>query len=359
MVRPDDERSKSCETHQKGPAIARVTIADIAREAGLSKGAVSYALNDKPGVSEATRMRVNAIAKRLGWSVSATARSLSRSRADAIGLVLVRPARMLGVEPFFMEFVAGIQSVLAQSELALSFLLVDSAETEIRVYERWAAQGRVDGLILVDISDDDPRVDVVKRLDIPTVFVSNADEDFELPHVWTGEDQSMREAAKYLIRLGHRRLARVGGISRFRHIAVRNRALREVAAEAGIPEPVVIDTDFSGEAGARATRLLLSTPAPPTAIVYDNDIMAVAGLGVAAELGIAVPGELSLLAWDDSALCEITHPPLSAMHRDVIGLGSTATRLLLEVIDAGEGGGVEGPRATLYPRGSTGPPPGP
>jgi DNA-binding LacI/PurR family transcriptional regulator len=130
-----------------------------------------------------------------------------------------------------------------------------------------------------------------------------------------------------------------------------------VAADAGIAPPVVIDTDFSGEAGARATRTLLSAPEPPTAIIYDNDIMAVAGLGVAAELGIAVPGELSLLAWDDSALCEITHPPLSAMHRDVQALGATATALLLRLIDEGEVDGVEGSRAVLQPRGSTARPP--
>jgi DNA-binding LacI/PurR family transcriptional regulator len=335
-----------------------VTIADIAREAGLSTGAVSYALNNKPGVSADTRARVTEIAKRLGWSMSASARSLSRSRADAIGFVLVRPARMLGIEPFFMEFVAGIQAVLAPHEMALSFLLVDSVEAEIRVYERWAAQRRIDGLILVDLSMDDPRVDVVRRLDIPTVFVSNAATDPELPHVWTGEDESMREAGRYLIRLGHKRIARVGGIPTFRHIAVRNQALLEVAQAAGVPVPLVIDTDFSGEAGARATRWLLSLPEPPTAIVYDNDIMAVAGLGVASELGIAVPAELSLLAWDDSPLCEITHPPLSAMHRDVSALGSAATALLLRCID--EGGdidGVGGPRAVLQPRGSTARPP--
>lgn len=334
-----------------------MTIADIAREAGLSIGSVSYALNNKPGVSEDTRARVTAIAKRMGWSVSPAARSLSRSRADSIGLVPVRSPRMLGVEPFFMEFVAGIQAVLTRNEMALSFLLADSVEAEIRVYERWASQGRVDGLILLDLAIDDPRIEVVERLEIPAVFLSNANEDPGQPHVWTSEDESMREAAQYLIRLGHRRIARVGGPPAFRHIAIRRRTLDEVCEAAGIPTPTVIDTDFSGEAGARATRRLLSQPEPPTAIIYDNDIMAVAGLGVTSELGISVPGEVSLLAWDDSPLCEITHPPLSAMHRDVLALGTVSTSLLLQLIDSGgEVEGIEGPRAVLQPRGTTGRP---
>ncbi|MDV9174172.1 substrate-binding domain-containing protein, partial [Streptomyces sp. W16] len=117
-------------------------------------------------------------------------------------------------------------------------------------------------------------------------------------------------------------------------------------------------TDHSGEAGARATRSLLTGAPPdrPTAIVYDNDIMAVAGLSVAAELGLAVPADVSLLAWDDSQLCRLTHPTLSAMSHDVHGFGADTARTLFGVI-AGEGAGSHPvPTPVLTPRGSTAPP---
>lgn len=91
--------------------------------------------------------------------------------------------------------------------------------------------------------------------------------------------------------------------------------------------------------------------------MYDNDIMAVAGLSVAAEMGLSVPGDVSLLAWDDSQLCRLTHPTLSAMSHDVHGLGADAARTLFEVI-TGEGSGSHPvPPPVLTPRGSTAPPP--
>ncbi|EFE66435.1 LOW QUALITY PROTEIN: transcriptional regulator, partial [Streptomyces viridosporus ATCC 14672] len=119
-----------------------------------------------------------------------------------------------------------------------------------------------------------------------------------------------------------------------------------------------VATDFSGDAGARATRSLLTAAPPerPTAIVYDNDIMAVAGLSVAAEMGLRVPDDVSLLAWDDSQLCRLTHPTLSAMSHDVHGFGADVARTLFEVI-TGEGPGSHPvPTPVLTPRGSTAPP---
>src|SRR5262245_56942403 len=97
---------------------ARVTIKDIAERAGVSKGAVSYALNGRPGVSDDTRDRVLAIADELGWYPNRAARALSAARADSCGLVLARPARSLPLEPFFLEFLAGGGSELSSQEVA-------------------------------------------------------------------------------------------------------------------------------------------------------------------------------------------------------------------------------------------------
>src|SRR5262245_1905712 len=115
----------------------RVTIRHIAERAGVSKGAVSYALNGRPGVSEDTRDRILAIARELGWYPNRAARALSAARADACGLVLARPARTLALEPFFMEFLAGVESELSARSIALTIQLVGCVEEEISVYRRW------------------------------------------------------------------------------------------------------------------------------------------------------------------------------------------------------------------------------
>lgn len=331
----------------------RVTIRDIAREAGLSKGAVSYALNDKPGVSPETRERVMAIAEQLGWRASQAARSLSRSRAESIGLVLSRPAKLLGSEPFYMEFIAGVESVIASQGTALMLHVANGIDDEIDVYRRWWAQRRVDGVILVDLTEDDRRVGVVGEIGIPAVFVRDPRPAEHTSQIRTDDASAMRQAAQYLIRLGHINIARVAGNSDYTHVAIRNQTLVSVADEFGIPRPTIVATDFSGEAGARATRTLITSQNPPSAIIYDNDIMAVASLGVVAELGLDVPSELSLLAWDDSALCKITHPPLSAMHRDVEVLGARAATQLLELIAGGNQRSVDGPPTALIVRGTT------
>ncbi len=101
-----------------------MTIRDIAARAGVSKGAVSYALNGRPGVSEETRERIVAIARELGWYPNRAARALSAARADACGLELARPARTIALEPFYMEFIAGVELELASHSIALTIQLV-------------------------------------------------------------------------------------------------------------------------------------------------------------------------------------------------------------------------------------------
>ena len=118
----------------------RPTITDIAREAGVSKGAVSYALNGRPGVSEATRHRITEIARELGWSPSSTARALSGGRAGAIGLVLGR-SDVLGAEPFLAALLEGIER-----ELLLQ--VVPGVDAELALYRRWRGERRVDGVLL-------------------------------------------------------------------------------------------------------------------------------------------------------------------------------------------------------------------
>ena len=111
----------------------RVTIRDIAERAGVSKGAVSYALNDRPGLSDATRARILAIAEELGWYPNSAARALSAARANACGLVLARPVRTRAVEPFFSEFIAGVESELSARSIALTIQLAEDIEAELAV----------------------------------------------------------------------------------------------------------------------------------------------------------------------------------------------------------------------------------
>jgi DNA-binding LacI/PurR family transcriptional regulator len=161
----------------------------------------------------------------------------------------------------------------------------------------------------------------------------------------------------HLAGLGHRRIARVGGVARYWHTTLRGQAFAEVAAAAGL-EPLQVEADYNAGPGAEATRKLLGGPRSPTAIVYDNDVMAVAGLSAAQGMGFEVPAGLSIVSWDDSVLCEITHPPLTAVRRDIAEIGAGAARMLREMVDGRRPTHLKEAAPLLLPRDSTGPVPG-
>ncbi|MEV0583767.1 LacI family DNA-binding transcriptional regulator [Nonomuraea sp. NPDC050310] len=312
--------------------MARPTIADIARRAGVSKGAVSFALNGRPGVSEATRALILQVAEEMNWRPHSAARALVGAKAEAVGLVIARPARTIGVEPFFAQLLSGLQAGLSARAVALHLLVVEDTAAEIEVYRRWASEHRVDGFILVDLQVRDPRVAVLEELGLPSVVLGGPGRHGSLSSVWADDREAMLSIVEYLSALGHTRIAHVSGLPSFRHTQRRIRALKDSARRLGLVELLSVPTDFSDAEGAAATRTLLSRPDRPTAIIYDSDVMAVAGLGVAGEMGVGVPREVSIVAFDDSVLARIVHPALTALSRDTFALGQQVAATLLETI---------------------------
>jgi len=333
----------------------RATIADIARAVGVSKGAVSYALNGRPGVSEATRRRVLEVAAEFGWHPSSAARALSDGKAGVLGLIIDRPARTLGIEAFFMQLISGIEAALSDRSIGLLLQVTDDRVSELAAYHRWWAQRSVDGVIVVDLVLDDPRVALLDELQMPAVVVGGPDGLGGLPGVWSDDRAAMTEVVGYLAALGHRRFGRVAGPASLWHTRARTEALRAATERLGLPEPTTVDTDYGIDAGAAATRTLLGRRPRPTVIIYDNDVMAVA---VAQEMGVPIPSGVSMVAWDDSALCQLTHPQLSAVSRDIAGYGSRAADCLLRLVAGERVGSVEDANPVLVPRGSTAPPSG-
>lgn len=334
----------------------RPTIADVARRAGVSKGAVSYALNGQPGVSAATRARILAIAREIGFNPNSAARALSGASANAVGLTLCRPARILGIEPFFMELISGVEGELSARSYALTLQVVADAESEIAVYRRWWGERRVDGVFVCDLRLDDQRVPALEELQLPAVVIGGPGHTGGLASIWSDEATALAEVVEYLAALGHRRIARVGGLPNLLHTEIRTEAFGDVCRRLGLDRCVTVPSDYTGEEGARITRRLLSSPERPTAVIYDNDVMAVAGLAVAQEMGLAIPAELSIVAWDDSPLCRLVHPPLTALSRDIPAYGANAARQLLAAIAGEPIGGYQDETPHLTPRGSTAPP---
>ncbi|MFD3684557.1 LacI family DNA-binding transcriptional regulator [Nocardiopsis sp. NPDC058631] len=280
--------------------------------------------------------------------------------AGAIGLVLARPRRLLSAEPFFMEFVAGIEERVAARDMAFLLHLVTDTDTEISTYRRWRERHLVDAVVVVNLAEDDPRPAVLRGLGLPAVLAGVQEPDPSgTPTVRADHVSPAGEALTSLLDLGHRRIARVSGPARLLHTRARTDALAEGCRAAGIADPVVLEGDYSHEEGARLTRELLGREQPPTAILYDNDVMAVSGLEAARELGVSVPGEVSMVAWDDSTLCRLASPTLSSVSVDVYRYGTAVGESALECADGLPVAERWSPAATLVARGSTGPAPAP
>jgi DNA-binding LacI/PurR family transcriptional regulator len=332
----------------------RPTIADIASRAGVTKAAVSFALNGQPGVSAATRERILAIAEEIGFQPNSAARALTAGRAGAFGLVIDRPARTLGIEPYFMQLISGIQAELSGHHVTLQFTTAEDQEDEIELYRHWWAQRRVDGVIVVDLQVSDRRISVLEELRIPAVVVGTPRGAGSLPAVWQDDRAAVESVVSFLAGLGHRRIARVGGFARYWHSALRDAAFGEAAAAAGL-DAVMVATDYTPTRGAEATRELLRSTRPPTAIFYDNDVMTVAGLGMAQRMGVSVPSALSVVSWDDSLLCELIHPSVTALRRDIAAVGAAAARMLRELAAGGKPANFAEPIPVLQIRDSSAP----
>jgi len=335
---------------------ARITMSDVARRLGISKAAVSYALNGQPGVSADTRQRVLELAKELGWYASSSARALSGSETGVVGLVLARPSDLLPIETFFMHFLSGVEEVLTERGSSLLLRVIgEHPDAETKTYERWWGERRVDGVILVDERYQDLRLPAVARLGLPAVLCGGPIKDSDLPCLWTDHAADATVVMEHLIGLGHRRIAHVSGPARFVHERTRRRGVRRAGRTLGATVET-IEAEYTGPQSAEVTQRLLDRADPPTAIVYASDVMALAGLGVAAARGVSVPSRLSVVSWDDSYLTTLVHPSVTALWRDTPAYGALAASVLLDLVGGRNLGRIQVPASTLRVRETTAPP---
>ncbi|WP_029137606.1 LacI family DNA-binding transcriptional regulator [Nakamurella lactea] len=333
------------------------TIADVAERAGVSKGAVSFAFNGRPGVASATKERILAAAAELGYAPSYSARSLSNRRADAIGLVLARPPELLRADPFFPPFIAGLESVLAPTGRSLVLRFV-SAVDEMAAYTELSRSNRIDGAIVADLRVGDQRPALLAELRVPFVSLNRPDTAGLGPAVCLDDRPGVRDAVNRLIALGHTRIGHIAGPAEFLHANSRQAEWAGTLAAAGLPPGPLVETDFTAGSGAAATERLLALADRPTALLYANDLMAIAGMSVAQRKGLRVPEDLSVIGFDDTEISGYLHPALASVRTDAYGWGAAAGGRLTEHIDNQDATDLELPAAQFVPRGSIGRPGG-
>ncbi|GAA2518466.1 LacI family DNA-binding transcriptional regulator [Rarobacter incanus] len=320
----------------------RVTIVDVAARAGVAISSASAALNGRPGVSEATRARVQRAASELGYVPSLRGRSLSTKRAFAIGFVLQRSLDVLESDPFFASFIGGIEQALSPRGYALVLHMgTNERDTENR-YRELAANRRVDGVLLNELRVDDPRLPLMNEIGMPAVGIVPSAEGFELPCVRQPSAPGVAAMVRHLVDQGHTNIAHVSGPARFVHARERVEAWRAEMARHGLRADTLIPGDFTYQGGRAAADAISQMVDRPTAVVCANDLAAVGLIIRAQELGWDVPGDLSVGGYDGIAMGTYIRPTLSTVQAAPRRVAAAAANLLLDVIEdpAGSAGRV-------------------
>jgi DNA-binding LacI/PurR family transcriptional regulator len=345
----------------------RVRLRDVAERAGVSVGSASQAFGRPELVSEELRKRVLAAAEALGYpGPDPAARRLRTGRAGAVGLIFAERLGYQFTDPAAPAFLRGIAAGMQEAPTGL-LLIPDSRNRNEAA--RTVREAAVDGFIVYSTPQNDPRVEAALARLVPFVTVDRP-RGAATPFVGIDDRAAARSAAEHLRELGHERVAVLsfvtalgpGGSLELDLSAERLEGYKEGLAEAWDAGLVRTVRPNAPEPARDATAELLRAPDPPTAILAMSDILAIGALEAAAEEGVTVPEELSVVGFDDSPVALHATPPLTTVAQPHEEKGRLAARWLMEEVERGQRP-EDGRRRAILPtelvvRESTAPAPG-
>ncbi|MEU4192024.1 LacI family DNA-binding transcriptional regulator [Kribbella sp. NPDC026611] len=307
----------------------RVTIAQVAGEAGVSAMTVSNVLNKRPGASQQTRQRVLSVVERLGYVRSQAARGLKTGRTGLIGVLMLDLTTQ-----YALEIVRGIADELATVEYEV--LICASYQDATREHERlsFLAGGLVDGIVLIAPELEDRSVEVLRDRECPAIVVDPRRMDVDLPRIVADNYDGMRRATEYVLGLGHQRIAFLGGDPDFDSAAERDRGFADAMRLAGraVDGTLRRVCDYSYGSGFRQASDLL-VEHRPTAIVAASDLIAFGAIDAVRAHGLQVPRDISVVGFDDLPHAGDSVPGLTTVRQPLHDMGQLAARCLLNTLD--------------------------
>ncbi|HEX5013177.1 MAG TPA: LacI family DNA-binding transcriptional regulator [Candidatus Limnocylindrales bacterium] len=313
----------------------RVTIADVAEAAGVSKTAVSFAFNNPGRLATETANRIIEIADELGYRPDPVARMLTQRRTGTIGLLTPQALASIFSNPFFGMFTAGVAAVAEDAGYGLHFISPLHGSLS-----RAIARATVDGVVAIGLAADHPEITEIRRAGLPMTTVDSDPFD-QTPSVDVDDEGGAHAAAEHLTGLGHRDIL-VIAIERAEHapkgaddvVSRRLRGYRSALADVGVElrdeDVLVSPATYAG--GVAAIEQAWGTGRRPTAILAMSDAIAIGAVRGLRDRGLSIPADISVVGFDDIELAETTDPPLTTVHQPIRGKGEEAARLLLSVL---------------------------
>lgn len=303
------------------------TIKEVAEHAQVSVATVSRVVNNSGYVSDDLRDRVHEAMQTLNYKPSALARSLRRQETLTVGLLMPQIN-----QPFFSTLAFAVEKTLFDNEYRT--LICSSEENDARetAYVEMLLRQRVDGVIIVPTGRTDENIMRLLDLRVPVVLIDRDIPNVPINRVLSDNRGGAYKAVMHLLKLGHRRIALIGGPPYSETMIQRAEGAYQAYAEMGITydsDLIIMGTMSQFELGYKTARTLLQLTKPPTAIFALNDVVAVGVMHAAAELGLRLPADLSVVGYDDIPLAGYVIPELTTVEQPIYRMGEYAVQILL------------------------------
>ncbi|MFA5803471.1 MAG: LacI family DNA-binding transcriptional regulator [Melioribacteraceae bacterium] len=304
------------------------TLKDIAEKTGVSVSTVSRVLHDntkKYKISEETQTRVKQAAKEIGYRVNALARGLRLQKTYEIGIIVPDIAN-----PFFSAVIKSLAGELRQR--GYNFIVYDSDEdiTIERSAIKSLLEKRVDGLVIASVGQDYSHIQKIRDARIPLVMVDRCFDALDVDSVSVDNVKGSLLAVDHLIKEGHHRIAFIQGLPGTYANETRLQGYKSALYGAGISidEQLIVGDDFRSHNGYLKTKMLLKLSDPPTAIFTAGDLIALGTLEACRENKISIPGDLSLITFDDPDFASYLSPALTAVEQPITKMAEMAVAML-------------------------------
>lgn len=307
------------------------TLADVAREAGVSPMTVSRVINGEDSVRPKTRTRVEEAIARLKYTPNQSARYLAGAKPVQVGLIYDNPS-----STYLSEFLVGALEQSSHLNVQLTVEKTEDLDGATATAEGLIARG-VDGFLLPPpLSDSKSLLEYLESLSVPTVVAASGRLQRNVSAVSIDDKLAAYQMTRHIIELGHRRIGFIVGNPTQLASELRLAGYRKALAEAGIEveDKLLAQGQFTYRSGIEAASRLLTQKQPPTAVFASNDDMAAATVAVAHKLGINVPAQLTICGFDDSLMATTIWPELTTIHQPIIDMSRTAVTMLVEKIKA-------------------------